>query len=274
MFLRKACTFIRNVISGGNDVSYQTCRFECDSAADLPVQNQTDYMIDIGSEAHDIYNNATYMMDSSGTWQLQQAGTAAYTKAETDALLSDKITAPEAIDTVYGTGEVIPSGTTSLDGYMTAGIYYSGSAITPSSDAFRLEVKYTSGSAYPLQFVYPLNSSGYYYERAYFGGEWKAWKRVEPFGCVGSNIPDNSDLFTLPVGRYYKTSHVSSTYVAHLPSDLTSSAIIVEVLNTVGTNRRMIRLYQATQGDFATWYQALETGSGYGSWYKYTGTAV
>ena len=90
MFLRKAVTLIRNVIVGGSDKSYQTCKFECDSASDLPAQDQTTYMIDIGSEAHDIDQNATYMMKSNGTWTLQEAGTAAYTKAETDALLADK----------------------------------------------------------------------------------------------------------------------------------------------------------------------------------------
>ena len=90
MFLRKAVTLIRNVIVGGSDKSYQTCKFECDSAADLPAQDQTTYMIDIGSEAHDIDQNATYMMKSNGTWTLQEAGTAAYTKSETDALLADK----------------------------------------------------------------------------------------------------------------------------------------------------------------------------------------
>ena len=173
-----------------------------------------------------------------------------------------------------GLGTLIPDGTTSFDSYMTAGIYYSTNVISPATDATRLEVKYLNDTDRIRQDLYPLNSNGYYFTRVYYGGEWKAWKRIEPFGCVGSSIPDNSDLFTLPVGRYYKTSHVSSTYVAHLPSDLTSTAIVVEVLNTVGTNRRMIRLYQATQGDFATWYQALETQGGYGSWYKYTGTAV
>ena len=76
----------------------------------------------------------------------------------------------------------------------------------------------------------------------------------------------------------YDESLVMAPYIrqtkAQLIDDLTSSAIVVEVLNTVGVARRMIRLYQATQGDFATWYQAIETSSGYGSWYKYTGTAV
>ena len=90
MFLRKAVTLIRNVIVGGSDKSYQTCKFECDSASDLPAQDQTTYMIDIGSEAHDIDQNAKYCMKSDGTWVLQEAGTAAYTKAETDALLADK----------------------------------------------------------------------------------------------------------------------------------------------------------------------------------------
>ena len=217
-------------------------------------------------------------IDAAVTQVENTQGEAASLTAAVTAIADTEITDKSAA-AVSSAGTKIPSGTTSLDGYMEPGLYYSSSAITPASDAFRLEVKEIKGSSepiqsYPLQFVYPLNSSGYYYERAYYGGEWKAWKRIEPFGCVGSNIPDNSDLFTLPVGRYYKTSHVSSTYVSHLPSDLASSAILVEVLNTVGTNRRMIRLYQATQGDFATWYQALETGSGYGSWYKYTGTAV
>ena len=90
MFIRKAVKLIRNVIVGGADKSYQTCYFECDSASDLPAQNQSDYVIDIGSEAHDIDQNAKYMMKSNGTWTLQEAGTAAYTKAETDALLADK----------------------------------------------------------------------------------------------------------------------------------------------------------------------------------------
>lgn len=215
----------------------------------------------------------------AATTQVENAKGDAASLAEAITAAADTEIADKSAAAVCSAGTRIPSGTTSLDGYMEAGVYFSSSGITPASDAFRLEVKEIKGSSeqiqsYPIQFIFPLNSSGYYYERAYFGGEWKAWKRVEPFGSVGTSIPDNSDLFTLPIGRYYKTSHVSSTYVANLPSDLTSSAIVVEVLNTVGVARRMIRLYQATQGDFATWYQAIETSSGYGSWYKYTGTAV
>ena len=88
MFLRKTVGIIRNVVEGGVDKSYQTCKFECDSASDLPAKNQTDYVIDLGSEAHDVSTNAKYMIKSDGTWVLQNPdGTAGYTKEEIDALI-------------------------------------------------------------------------------------------------------------------------------------------------------------------------------------------
>lgn len=62
---------------------------DCDTAADLPAVNAfAPKQLLIGSRAHDIDQNAWYTMQSDGTWVLQQAGTAAYTKAEIDAMIA------------------------------------------------------------------------------------------------------------------------------------------------------------------------------------------
>lgn len=79
------------------------------------------------------------------------------------------------------------------------------------------------------------------------------------------------DLFTLPVGVYYRTSNVSA--VSHIPSDLTSAFFCI-VQNTIGSNRRQIILYPCVAATTGTFYRCLETGSGYGSWYKFAGTEV
>lgn len=79
------------------------------------------------------------------------------------------------------------------------------------------------------------------------------------------------DLFTLPPGVYYRTSSISS--VLNIPSDL-SSAFFCIVTNTIGTNRRQILLFPCTSAVAGIVYRVLETGSGYGSWYKFTGSQV
>lgn len=79
------------------------------------------------------------------------------------------------------------------------------------------------------------------------------------------------DLFTLPLGVYYRTSSVSS--VSHIPPDLTSAFFCI-VQNTIGSNRRQIILYPCVAATTGTFYRCLETGSGYGSWYKFAGTEV
>ena len=77
------------------------------------------------------------------------------------------------------------------------------------------------------------------------------------------------DLFTLPVGVYYRTSNV--TAVSNVPSDLTSAtAFFCIIQNTVGSNRRQILLYPCLQPNTGEFYRCLETGSGYGSWEKFT----
>lgn len=79
------------------------------------------------------------------------------------------------------------------------------------------------------------------------------------------------DLWTLPIGVYYRTSSVSD--VAHIPAGL-NVAFFAIVQNTVGSNRRQITLYPCTQATAGEFYRCLETGSGYGAWYKFSGVQV
>lgn len=79
------------------------------------------------------------------------------------------------------------------------------------------------------------------------------------------------DLFTLPVGVYYRTTSISD--VSNIPSGL-NVAFFAIVQNTIGSNRRQITLYPCTQATVGEFYRCLETGSGYGSWCKFSGTAV
>lgn len=71
-----------------------------DSAASLPAANayQSDgFILGMGSEGNCIDSGDKYRLDSSGAWQITQAGTGTYTKAEIDAIVS-RIDATEAED--------------------------------------------------------------------------------------------------------------------------------------------------------------------------------
>lgn len=64
-----------------------------DTAANLPAYNayQTDgFILCMASEGRCIDTGDLYRLDSLGTWQITQAGTGTYTKAEIDALLNAK----------------------------------------------------------------------------------------------------------------------------------------------------------------------------------------
>lgn len=81
------------------------------------------------------------------------------------------------------------------------------------------------------------------------------------------------DLFTLPVGKYYRQSSVSD--VANVPPDLTVAFYCI-VENTISSARRRILLYPATASLAGVFYCCVETGTppAYGNWYKFEGTVV
>lgn len=79
----------RLIGTDSNSKKVMLCRFEVDSVADLPAQNvysSDGIMICMGSTAHAIDDNSEYMLDSSGTWVQQVAGTSSYTRAEIDTM--------------------------------------------------------------------------------------------------------------------------------------------------------------------------------------------
>lgn len=103
-----------------------------------------------------------------------------------------------------------------------------------------------------------------------------------PFG-VGKAItdPDPSatppvyaDLFTLPVGNYYRQTNVTRTL--HLPNDsfTSTTAFVCWVVNTISSSRKMIILVPTTASFHGKLYTCIETSGGYGSWYKHEGTVL
>lgn len=159
---------------------------ECDSISDLP---QPDYfktdaacIISMGSKAHTIQENADFMMQSSGSWSMQQPGSAAYTKSEVDALIAAAVA--QIIPLAYGLGVQIPNGA-DFDAYTTPGVFYVGSnaaAATmsniPAAYGGRLEIKATISSTYFIQ-EYTTNSTPVNkYIRRKLASGYTAWQSV------------------------------------------------------------------------------------------------
>lgn len=85
---------IREIISlktaQDGSTKYAVAKIDCDTAADLPAVNHfSGITLLMGSSSHDISQNADYEMQSDGTWVLQQAGTATYTKQEIDEMIQE-----------------------------------------------------------------------------------------------------------------------------------------------------------------------------------------
>lgn len=105
--------------------------FECDTIADLPaptVYDSQNILLGQGCEAHIIDTNAKMMMKSDGTWVLQQAGSAAYTKAEIDTMVSTINATDEAqqkeIDYSINTGSKNKLKTLRASGTSATGLTY------------------------------------------------------------------------------------------------------------------------------------------------------
>lgn len=83
--------------------------------------------------------------------------------------------------------------------------------------------------------------------------------------------PVYADLFSLPVGKYHRQNNVTNTQ--NLPAGMTAP-FYCEIVNTISTARKKIYLYPATATTAGTYYTCLETSTGYGAWYKFTGEEV
>lgn len=81
--------YVGGVPQYGSTVVQKLCKIECDTVADLPSKNQTDFEFAMGTKAHIIEDNSWYAMQSDGTWKIQEVGTAGYTKDEIDQIIQD-----------------------------------------------------------------------------------------------------------------------------------------------------------------------------------------
>ena len=81
--------------------AYILAYIECDNVSDLPTTTQfSGWIIDKESKAHIINGNTMYMLDSTGTWRIQDEASRmnVYTKDETDQLLTDMADAQANVD--------------------------------------------------------------------------------------------------------------------------------------------------------------------------------
>lgn len=89
------------------DISDQTlivAEIECDTDADLPAYDYfSGFELQKGSKAHVIDGNKKYMLNSSGSWMIQDDSMFAdvYTKSEVDSLISGLDDRIDAIETDY-----------------------------------------------------------------------------------------------------------------------------------------------------------------------------
>ena len=209
-------TLYAQTASDGSTI-YTVAVIDCDTVSDLPgINDFSGLTLMIGSRAHDIDQNAWYEMQSSGTWVLQEAGAAGYTKSEIDTMMAAKqdlltfdtvptvsstnpVTSGGILNWVYGSAPTQISTGDDLNNYYNIGTYRAASnAIAqtlsncPTTYGFRLEVVSTIASVatgYQIQRLYPNNSLGEFYMRRRLSagsGNWGPWflfsgTEVSPF---------------------------------------------------------------------------------------------
>lgn len=83
--------------------------------------------------------------------------------------------------------------------------------------------------------------------------------------------PVYADLFTLEPGKYYRNTNAGN--VQNMPTGLTTAFIAI-VENTSGTNRRRITVIPTVASRAGEMYVCLETGNGFGHWFKYTAVDI
>ncbi len=93
---------------------------------------------------------------------------------------------------------------------------------------------------------------------------------AKDFCSVGTTIPANSDLNTYTTKGIYNCGATNAATLTNCP---VTAGFRLEVVEIAFSSRHQQRLYtQQVSGD--SFYIRTEGGSGYGSWYKFTGTVV
>lgn len=250
-------TLYAQTASDGSTI-YVVANIDCDSASDLPAVNAfSGLTLLMGSMAHDIDQNAWYEMKDGGTWVLQDAGTAGYTKAEIDALLLGKqdtltfdtvptvsstnpVTSGGILNWVYGSAPTQIPANSDLNDYYNIGTYRATSnaiAATlsncPTQNGFRLEVVSTIAAVatgYQIQRLYPNNSNGEFFMRRRLSagsGNWGKWYRFS--GTEVSIIPADCP-FTCDI-EYFVDSQLTVTIAGNTYTKTTSEYSIGAIVH-------------------------------------------
>lgn len=180
-------------------------------------------------------------------------------------------------------GRTAPSGATSLDQFTVSGIYWVYSTTYPNgwpsgeSGYAVLNVFHDGGGARVQELtMYDGNGRNRRYCRMYINSQWYPWQKIATgagtaWGLdTGAQIAANSDLdnFMTP-GNYASPVHITPT-LTHAPPN-SSGAFILKVMtgHAAGT---VVQMAIDVTGVMMSirYYNTIS----WGSWYKYTGTAV
>ena len=200
-------TLYAQTASDGSTI-YVVANIDCDTAADLPAVNAfAGLTLLMGSRAHDIDQNAWYEMQSGGTWVLQDAGTAAYTKSEVDTLLLGKedvltwdtvptsgstnpVTSGGLYSYIYGLSPVNIPANADLNtaDYIVPGVYCCptnaiAATLTncPTQNGFRMIVYDTiAASGYQQRQIFPNNANGeFFWQRRTTSLNFSSWFKFQ-----------------------------------------------------------------------------------------------
>lgn len=196
-------TLYAQTASDGSTI-YVVANIDCDTAADLPAVNAfAGLTLLMGSRAHDIDQNAWYEMQDGGTWVLQDAGTAGYTKAEVDTLLLGKqdtltfdlvptadsgnpVTSGGLYSYIYGmpTVDIPANANLNTAPYIIPGVYRCATnaiAATltncPTQNGFRMIVFDTIAlTGYQQRIIFPNNANGeFFWQRRTTSLSFSSW---------------------------------------------------------------------------------------------------
>ena len=183
-----------------------------DTAASLPAANayQSDgFILGMGSEGNCIDSGDKYRMDSSGAWQITQAGTGTYTKEEIDTLLAakqnvltfDTVPTENSQNPVTSGGvwsplaELVDAGAKNICN-MSASVFdsktYDGVTVTRNDET--ITVSDTSGNVTNNFFnVYVFGTGQYNPDRTIPPGQWVAMFYGSGAGIDKLSLASNDD---------------------------------------------------------------------------------
>lgn len=240
-------------------------QFVCDTIADLPTPTTYSNLkvkLTIGTTAKVIDPKSSYKMKSDGTWIIQDVGNDTYSKSEIDDLLDDKAdksttyTKTETDAEIQGAITDLDVPSTPLTGHYITSIEQVDGLINASYQTYATTVVPSSTKL--------ITSGGV--------SDAISTLRNEIFGR-GTAVENNTDILTLGIGRYYRSSATNISTLTNLPDNY-ANVFSLEIKNTILSSRRIAIFQPCTSASANVFYTNIETSSGWAGWVKYEGTVI